>query len=221
MQIKTAMFLAAGRGERLRPLTDDCPKPLLPIHGKPFIVHHLEKCAALGVENVIINVSYLAKKIVDTLGNGQQFGLTIEYSYEETPLGPGGGIRQALPLLGEQPFLLISSDIWTNFPLEKFFSQSWSLNNNLLHAVLTDKRNQPKGDFDLITDKLALSSNPEYIYGSIAIIHPEIFKDEPTGKASLMPAFTKAIQANRATGEYYQDVFNVNTLEEYRDIITL
>lgn len=220
MQIKTAMFLAAGRGERLSPLTNDCPKPLLKVQGKSFIVYHIERCAALGIEKIVINVSYLAKQIIETLGDGKQFGVSIEYSYEPTALGPGGGVRQALPLLGENPFLFLSSDIWTDFPLQKFLSPDWSIENNLIHAVLTDKKNHA-GDFDLHDSKLMLSQNPEFIYGSIAIVHPDAFKNEPFSKASLIPAFTKAIEANRASGEYYRDILNVNTLDEYRDIINL
>ncbi len=216
MKISTAMLLAAGRGERLMPLTKDYPKPLLPFHGKPLIVHHLEHLKTVGIKNVVINVSYLAKKIIETLGNGSNFGLQIEYSYEETPLGAGGGIRQALPLLGTEPFLLISSDIWTNFPLRKFFQADWSLDKNLLHAVVTDKKKPEDGDFDLQDGHLLIFSDPQYTYGYIAVVHPSIFANQAPGTAGIKIAFNKAIESQRATGEYYKNIVNINTLQDYQ-----
>src|SRR5690606_7755855 len=111
------MILAAGRGERMRPLTDHTPKPLLPAAGKPLIEHHLEALAAAGLRRVVINVAWLGEQIIAALGAGERFGLELLYSREPTALETAGGIRQALSLLGEAPFVVINGDIWTDFPL--------------------------------------------------------------------------------------------------------
>src|SRR4051812_45843567 len=113
-----AMILAAGRGERLRPLTDKIPKPLIPIAGKPLIVYHLEALASAGIKDIVINLAYQAKKIQSQLGSGEAFGINIHYSIEpeEGGLETGGGIFNALPLLGDKPFIVISSDLWTDYP---------------------------------------------------------------------------------------------------------
>ena len=218
MQIKTAMLLAAGRGQRLSPLTDTTPKPLLKIQGKPLIVHHIERLKKLSVEKIIINVSYLAEHIMDYLGDGTKYDLCIQYSYEPELLGAGGAVRQALPLLGEDPFLLISSDVFTDFPFEKFFVPEWHLEKNLFHAVVTDKENEQKGDFDLSEGKLFLSENPDYLYGSIAVIKPSIFASEPVQKANISVAFNKIVEQEKASGEYYKNIYNINTVDQYQTL---
>ena len=219
MKIETAMLLAAGRGERLRPLTDTIPKPLLPVAGKPMIAHHLLKLSSLGVKKVVINVSYLAKQIMDALGDGRAFGLHIEYSYEKEALGAGGGIHQALPMLGDGPVLLMSSDIYSHFPLGNFFDSGWELGENLLHCVLTKNFANASGDFGLTEEgKLTLCDNPPYTYASIAVLKSEIFANQSPGRSGVMPAFSEAIHAGRATGEVTADVLNVNTFDEYQPL---
>ena len=110
-----AMILAAGRGTRMAPLTDTCPKPLIPLCGKPLIVHHLEKLSAAGIKEVVINHAWLGEQIEQHLGDGSAWGLTIHYSAETDALETGGGVYQALPLLGAAPFLLINGDVWTDW----------------------------------------------------------------------------------------------------------
>ena len=113
-----AMILAAGFGKRLRPLTDTTPKPLLPVGGKPLMQHHIERLAAVGITDLVINISWLAEQVEDYFGDGSDYGVAISWSREQQPLETGGGITNALPLLGDQPFLLINGDIWTDFPLQ-------------------------------------------------------------------------------------------------------
>jgi GTP:adenosylcobinamide-phosphate guanylyltransferase len=129
-----AMILAAGLGTRMRPLTDHCPKPLLPVGGKPLIVHHLERLSVAGITEVVINVSYRADQIITALGDGASLGVSIAWSREESPLETGGGIHHALPLLGESPFLLVNGDIWCDLNP----ADLPTLNKDLAHLVLVD-----------------------------------------------------------------------------------
>jgi len=216
MQLKTAMILAAGRGERLKPLTDQTPKPLLPVFGKPLIVYHLEQLAALHFEKVVINVHYLAQQVMDNLGDGSRWGLQIVYSQEQALLGTGGSMRQALDIIGSDPFLCIGGDIYTDFPLEKFLSKNWLLENYLMHAVLTDKRPDAKGDFNLVHNQVMFGEHPEFAYASIGIMDPQIFSAHPYGYATLLSFLQPIVTAGLVRGEYYPQVLNINTLEEYQ-----
>ena len=211
-----AMILAAGRGLRMRPLTDEIPKPLVSMADTPFIVHQLLKLADAGIKDIVINVSYRAKQIIETLGSGHRYGVTIEYSFEPTALETGGGIVQALPLLGNDPFIVLSSDIWTDYPLEKLSQHlpPWSQ----AHLVLVDNPSfHPEGDFHLQADqRLALHKSPKLTFASFAIYRPTLF----TGRKSE-PAFPLSellrtyINEKKITGEHYQGSwFNVGTLQE-------
>ncbi|MFU8798236.1 MAG: N-acetylmuramate alpha-1-phosphate uridylyltransferase MurU [Gammaproteobacteria bacterium] len=172
-----AMILAAGRGERLRPLTDHMPKPLVPINGKPLIGYHLNALAAAGIQNVIINISWLADQIRDTLGNGNQYGLNIQYSYEAKALETGGGIYQALPLLGPAPFLVVNGDIWTDYPFKKLIDKKIE---NLAHLILVDNpSHNPKGDFNF--------KNKKFTYSGIGLYHPTLFSNCQKSVFSLAP----------------------------------
>lgn len=149
MKCMRAMILAAGKGSRLKPLTDHCPKPLVKVAGKPLIVYHLENLKAAGIDEIIINVYHLGEKIVQTLGNGQTWGVNILYSKESTLLEVGGGIANALPLLGQDPFLIVNGDIWTNYNFKNLPSQLTAMG----HLVLVDNpAHHPEGDFILASD---------------------------------------------------------------------
>lgn len=208
-----AMILAAGRGGRLKPLTDTCPKPLIPVLGKPLIVYHLEKLASIGVQEVVINVSYLAETIQNTLGDGRTYGLHIQYSVEAPVKETGGGIVQALPLLGDKPFLLISADIWTDYPFENLPFQLQGLG----HLVLVDNpAYHPEGDFSLSEDGRLLLPDPALgtlTYGNIAILDPKLFQGCPQNTPfSLGPLLRKACEANLMTGETFQSKWaNIGT----------
>jgi MurNAc alpha-1-phosphate uridylyltransferase len=216
MKLKQAMLLAAGFGHRLLPLTSTTAKPLLLFQGKPLIVHHLERLRQLNIEKVIVNVHHLADQIMQALGDGSAWGLQIEYSLEEKLLGPGGAVRQVLHRLSPDPFLFISGDIYTDFAFEKFFMPDWSLKENLIHCVVTDKAKDQKGDFNLENGKLVLAEHPQFVYGSIAVIDPKAFSDQSLGHSGIMPAFSKVIDQERAGGEYCVNILNINTIDDYK-----
>ena len=147
-----AMILAAGRGERMRPLTDHTPKPLLTVHDKPLIVWHIERLKKAGISQLVINHAHLGEQIEHALGDGSSFGVSIAYSPEDTALETGGGIARALPLLGEQPFLVVNGDVWTDID-----SASLALDeDDLAHLVLvSNPSHNPKDDFALTNNRVA------------------------------------------------------------------
>lgn len=199
-----AMILAAGRGERMRPLTDNCPKPLLKIAGQPLIVHHLQRLREAGVQQVVINHAYLGRQIEATLGDGQQYGVQIEYSPEpEGALETGGGIFQALPLLGAEPFILINGDVFTDYPLSNL-PQTLPA-NCLAHLVLVNNpEHHPRGDFVLqqgliINDEL----QPRLTYSGIGLYRPALFAACQAGRFPLAPLLYQAIAQAQLRGEHY------------------
>ena len=188
-----ALIFAAGLGERMRPLTDTTPKPLLQVGGRPLIVWHLQKLAAIGIDHVVINTSWLAKQFPDTLGDGSQFGLHLEYTYEgPTPLETGGGMWHALPLLGrerisEEPFIAINGDIWTDYDFAKLPRNP----AGDAHLVMIDNPDHnPRGDFTLLRDGRVLGSTPypeevaetggagtRLTFAGIGVYRPSLFDD--------------------------------------------
>lgn len=198
-----AMILAAGRGERMRPLTDHTPKPLLQAGGKSLIEYHLTTLALSGFKQVIINHAYLGQQIENKLGDGQRYGLKILYSAEpEGGLETGGGIHNALPLLGNSPFLVINGDIWTDYPL----SPSLFLKpRTLAHLILID--NPPhnlKGDFSLSADnRLHDKTGSCLTFSGIGLYHPDLFKQQESGRFALAPLLRKAMLTDQVTGEHY------------------
>ncbi|BBI63650.1 nucleotidyltransferase [Vreelandella sulfidaeris] len=198
--VMKAMILAAGLGKRMRPLTDYCPKPLLPVAGKPLIVHHLERLREAGIDEVVINVSYRAEQITDALGDGGAFGLHIHWSRETTPLETGGGIQQALPLLGEEPFLLINGDIWC----EALPDPQALKGDDLAHLVLVkNPLHHPDGDFGLMTGRVNQTSTERLTYAGISVIHPALLAGQPPGAFPLAPLLRSAIENQQVSGEQY------------------
>jgi MurNAc alpha-1-phosphate uridylyltransferase len=198
-----AMILAAGLGTRMRPLTDHCPKPLLPVAGKPLIVHHLERLAAAGIHDIVINVSYRAQQIIDALGNGERYGVSLTFSIEETPLETAGGLRQALPELGDAPFVLVNGDVWTDFPLERLALTD----GDLASLVMVDTTDfHRRGDFHLDDrGRLHAEGEPRLIYAGLGIIHPELIADLPVGAvAKLAPLLIAAMQTGRVGGWHHR-----------------
>jgi len=219
-----AMILSAGRGERMRPFTDHTPKPLLTVQGKPLIVYHLEAFAKMGILEVVINLGHLGDKIKAFLGTGSQFGIHIEYSPEDPILETGGGIANALPLLGSDPFLVVSADVLTDFPFNKLPSHP----EGLMHLVLTNNPDyHPKGDFAIEAGKILDPSDPntqdkKLNFGGIAIYRPELFHDCPQGIFPLSHLFKKAIALKAATGEHYTGQwFNIGTNDQLISAETL
>ncbi|MGV8919081.1 MAG: N-acetylmuramate alpha-1-phosphate uridylyltransferase MurU [Pseudomonas sp.] len=196
-----AMILAAGKGERLRPLTLHTPKPLVRAGDVPLIEYHLRALRAAGFSEVVINHAWLGQQIEDYLGDGQRLGLSIRYSPEGEPLETGGGIFRALPLLGDEPFLVVNGDIWTDFDFT-------GLNRpitGLAHLVLVDNPDHhPTGDFALINGQVVESqSSPRLTYSGMAILHPHLFEDCEAGAFKLAPLLREAMAQGRVSGEHF------------------
>lgn len=208
-----AMILAAGRGKRLRPLTDTIPKPLIKIAGHSLIEYRLQALAKAGINEVVINVAYQAKQIIQALGDGRRYGVDIHYSCEpETgALETGGGVYQALPLLGEQPFLVLNSDYWTDYPLSQLPQQL----DGLAHLVLVDKlAEQQHGDFNLQGNRVVDDADNPFTLAGINVYHPALFADCQAGIFSVVPLLRKAMRDGLVTGEYYPGQWHhVSSLE--------
>jgi N-acetyl-alpha-D-muramate 1-phosphate uridylyltransferase len=200
------MILAAGRGERMRPLTDHTPKPLLPVGGKPLIVWHLERLAKTGFKEVVINHAHLGAQIDAALGNGKKWGLSILYSPEETALETAGGIANALPLLGDAPFLVVNGDIFTDLD----FSQIRLNVPDLAHLVMVDNPPQhPQGDFVLQQGRVLAEGASRLTFSGVGVYHPTLFKDIRRGEpAKLAPLLKAAMAEERVSGAYYQGAWH-------------
>lgn len=197
-----AIILAAGRGERMRPLTDHTPKPLLRAGGKALIEHHLEALAAAGFRDVVINLAYRGDQIAEALGNGDAYGLRLGYSREgDTPLETGGGIHHALDLLGDEPFVVVNGDVWTDYPLARLRHGP----DGLAHLVLVDNPpHHPGGDFALDGDRLRTEGDTCLTYSGIGIYRPELFAGCEPGVFALAPLLREAMAAGRVSGEHYR-----------------
>jgi len=196
------MILAAGRGERMRPLTDCTPKPLLPVAGQPLIEHHIEALARAGFKELVINHAHLGEQIEEALGNGQRWGITILYSPESTgALETGGGIFNALPLLGDDPFVVINGDIWTDYDLTCLRVPE----HKLAHLILVDNpAHNPEGDFLLSNDGLCSEGAGKCLtFSGIGVYQPAFFADCKPGAFPLAPVLKTAMAHGRVSGEYY------------------
>jgi len=199
-----AMILAAGRGSRMRPLTDKKPKPLLEVGGKPLIVWHIEKLKEAGFEEIIINIAWLGDQIPKALGEGSKYGVKLVYSDEQQigGLETAGGIIKALPLLGDEPFLVINGDIWCDFtysnisPLKK---------GDLAHLILTtNPDHHPDGDFSIQNERVSQTGKSKYTFTGIAYYHPKMFSGLVETKLPLLPLFIEAIEKDKITGELHK-----------------
>ncbi|MFN3750627.1 MAG: N-acetylmuramate alpha-1-phosphate uridylyltransferase MurU [Thiobacillus sp.] len=204
------MILAAGRGERMRPLTDHTPKPLLPVGGKPLLVWHLERLRAAGFTRIVINHAHLGQKIEDALGNGAALGVSIEYSREASALETAGGIATALPLIEADVFPVVNGDIYCEFDFARLAGPLARLaaGHDRAHLVLVDNPpHHPQGDFVLDGDRVkngeALLA-PRLTFSGIGVYHRALFEHTPAGgKAPLAPLLRQAIDAGRVSGEHY------------------
>jgi MurNAc alpha-1-phosphate uridylyltransferase len=199
--LRCAMLLAAGRGERMRPLTDSLPKPLLPVAGKPLIHWHLERLARAGVERVVVNGSWLAEQLWSELGDGARFGLAIERSYEgPEPLETGGGIRHALARLDET-FLVVNSDVWCDLDPAVLALGA----HDLAHLVLVDNpEHHPRGDFALAGDRVANGPPPLLTYAGIGVYRRALFEPHAPGRFPLAPLLRVAADAQRVSGRHHR-----------------
>ncbi|GMR19854.1 MAG: nucleotidyltransferase family protein [Gammaproteobacteria bacterium] len=211
------MILAAGVGERMRPLTDTTPKPLLEIGGKPMIVRLLQQLVAAGYSDFVINHAHLGQQIVDCLGDGSAYSANIQYSPEtEGGLETGGGIVQALPLLGAEAFVVVNGDIWTDYP----FGQLPETLSSLAHLVLVDNPNHhPEGDFSLQGGNVRATGTGRLTYSGIGVYRPTLFAGCGPEKFPLAPLLRRAMQQNSVTGEYYVGCWeDVGTPERLRTL---
>jgi N-acetyl-alpha-D-muramate 1-phosphate uridylyltransferase len=205
-----AMILAAGRGERMRPLTDHTPKPLLKAGGKTLIEYHIESLAASGFRDLVINYAHLGAQIEAALGNGERYGVQITWSREpDGALETGGGIFQALPLLDADTFLAVNADIWTDYP----FAHLARPIDGLAHLVLVDNPPEhPQGDFVLRGSRVLAEGSPTLTFSGIGVYHRDLFRGCQAGRFPLAPLLRSAMQHGRVSGEYYSG--------EWRDIGT-
>lgn len=214
------MILAAGLGERLRPLTDNLPKALVPIHQKPLIIYHIENLAKAGFHDIIINISYLGEQIRALLGNGDIGDVKITYSEETTPLETGGGIVQALPLLGDKPFITINADIFTDFDFSLL--KNLRLPEDILaHLVLVPPSLFKQGDFcldsstKLIQNPSDTNNQPSYIASGITWYRPEFFIGQQPGKYSVAPLWRKYAKQAKISGMIFEGRWNdIGSLEK-------
>jgi len=201
-----AMVLAAGRGERMRPITDTIPKPLVPVAGKPLIAYHLMSLARAGVTDIVINLAYRGSQIREALGDGSAYGVRIVYSDEgPDPIETGGGIFKALPLLGTSPFLVVNGDVWTDFD----FSQMPALAPDA-HAHLMMVPNPPhvaRGDFGLDGDFLVERDTDRFTYSGLGVYTAEFFAGCQPGKFPLLPLLKRAIAVCKLRGHVYRGVW--------------
>lgn len=197
-----AMILAAGRGERLRPLTDTTPKPLLPVGDKCLIEHHLQKLAEAGIKEVIINTAWLGQQIHKKLGTGKKYGLAISYSDEgEQALETAGGIIKALPLLGDEAFLVVNGDIWCDFNFSKLVNKKI---HTLAHLVLVDNPDHNhKGDFALEQGLLKNTGDSMHTYSGMGIYTPAFFDGLKAGIQPLAPLLREKIENRLVSGELH------------------
>ncbi len=199
-----AVVLAAGKGERLRPLTETTPKPLIEVRGKPLIVHHLERLRDAGFTQLHINTSWLAEKLQAALGDGDRYGVHIHYSYEgPEPLETGGGLFRMLPALGRDPFLVVNGDVFTDFPFETL---KHSLKFEFLaHLVMVPNPvHHPEGDFHLSpAGHLRLGGEPKLTYSGIGVYRADLFKGCDAGKFPLLPLLKRAMAEEALSGEQY------------------
>jgi N-acetyl-alpha-D-muramate 1-phosphate uridylyltransferase len=218
-----AMILAAGRGERLRPLTERLPKPLVEAGGKALIDWHLQRLAAAGCREAVINVSHLAEQVVRHVGDGARYGMRVAWSREAEPLETAGGIANAAPLLGEAPFLLVNSDIYCECDFSRL--KSLSLEHNLGHLVLVpNPPHHPQGDFTLESGMVGNGTAPRYTYAGVAVVSPELVANVRAGdKAPLGPLLRKAAGERRLSGELHRglwtDVGTAARLDELRTLL--
>lgn len=200
--MRHALIFAAGLGERMRPLTDHTPKPLLQVGGKPLIEWHLEKLAAIDVRYVVINTSHLADQFPEALGDGSRWGMRIRYAYEgPTPLETGGGMLNALPLLGPEPFIAVSADIYSNYDYATLPLQP----AGDAHLVMVPNPDwHAAGDFVLAQEQLHEDGPGERLtFGNIGVYRPEFLRGCTPGRFKLLPLYQQAMRTHQLSGERY------------------
>jgi len=216
-----AMILAAGRGERMRPLTDSTPKPLISVAGKTLLQYHIDALVASGIQSIVVNHAWLGQQIKSYIESGQPFGCPIFCSDEgATGLETAGGIKHALPLLGDDPFCVVNGDIWTDYPFARLQLPA----GKLAHLVLVpNPPHHPEGDFAVAENGDALLSGHQcFTYSGIGIYHPSFFDPVPTGSAKLAPYLKQAMQQQLISAEVYRGHwYDIGTIERLNNLKAL
>ncbi len=210
------MILAAGRGERLNPLTERIPKPLIPIASEPLIAHQLRWLHRAGITEIVVNVHHLGEQIERSLGSGADFGVRIRYSREPQLLDTGGGVKNALAHLGPEPFAVLNGDIWTSYPFRNLLAAA----PEQAHLVLTPTPpHKPSADFRLQAGRVLRGDGDDLTYCGIAVLTPALFADSPQGPFSLRELFFRAAAEGRLAGEIFDGTWiDIGTPEELKRV---
>lgn len=211
-----AMILAAGKGERLRPLTASVPKALVEVRGVSLLERHLQSLGEAGVDTVVINLGWLGEKILERVGSGSRYGLNVLYSQEgDDILETGGGIHRALPVLGNEPFLVVNADIYTDMPLADIDMSA----GDLAHLVLVPARGAGGGDFALDDGRVRNTGAPMHTFSGVAMYSPEFFAGCAPGRFSVVPLLRRAADADRLGGSVYAGLWrDVGTPERLAEL---
>jgi len=213
-----AMILAAGRGERMRPLTDSLPKPLLEIHNKALIIYHIEKLAKNGFKEIVINLAHLGEKIPEALGDGSKWGVKILYSDERESgdLESAGGIKKALPLLGEKPFLVVNGDVYCDYE----FDSTFELGKKMAHLILVpNPEHNPRGDFGLEGADVLNEAEKMFTFSGIGYYNPKLFENIGSQKSPLAPLLRNTISKKEVSGELFTKMWHdIGTPKRLKEI---
>jgi MurNAc alpha-1-phosphate uridylyltransferase len=216
--MKHAIILAAGEGRRMKPLTDTRPKPLIKVAEKSLLERHIEGLAAAGFTEIVVNASYFASQIVDFCDDRQFGDARVTVVVEETPLETAGGIVNALPLLGERPFVVVNGDVYTDFPLARL--QALDLQDDLAHLVMApNPEHHPAGDFVLKNGRLLAGGQPRVTYAGLSVMSPQLFEGMKPGKSALRPLLDTAIIEARLSGQLWSGLWSdVGTPARLREL---
>lgn len=219
-----AMILAAGYGKRLQPLTNKMPKPLLSVAGKPLLQHHIERLSAIGITDIVINTSWLAEQIETYFGDGSEFGVSITWSREPQPLETGGGINKALPYLGDQPFLLVNGDVWTDFCFLSALNYQLNADLSAWLLLVENPDHNLDGDFALNEDLVSYQPQKKFTFSGISIMRPQLIRDyiknnSPHPCFPLRDILRPAIEQQTVAGALHSGQWcDVGTVERYREL---
>lgn len=218
-----AMLLAAGRGERLRPLTDKIPKPMLCIDGMPLLERHIKRLAEIGVTDIVINTCWLAEQIEEYFyDSGRRFGVNISWSREVEALETGGGIAQALPMLGSEPFLLINGDVWSDFPLRQLSEINLPAGLDAQLVLVDNPEHHPQGDFSLRGDVVSYEEGERFTFSGISLFRPELFHSYQPAAGQCYPlreVLRPAILSARVAATIFSGSWcDVGTVERYQQL---
>jgi MurNAc alpha-1-phosphate uridylyltransferase len=216
--MKHAIILAAGEGRRMKPLTDTRPKPLIKVAEKSLLERHIEGLAGAGFTEIVVNASYFASQIVDFCDDRQFGDVRVTVVVEETPLETAGGIVNALPLLGERPFVVVNGDVYTDFPLARL--QAFDLQDDLAHLVMApNPEHHPAGDFVLKNGRLLAGGQPRVTYAGLSVMSPQLFEGMKPGKSALRPLLDTAIIEARLSGQLWSGLWSdVGTPARLREL---